>query len=100
MSDNRYFSYDCPALMQDGRFITNYTQRRTLDQYIKRVNKIESAQEYKDFLQRNGETIINKERAYNEDNNLCKIDGKCRSVSVYPPNLPQLLPQPSCPPKF
>ena len=100
MSDNRYFSYDCPALMQDGRFITNYTQRRTLDQYIRSVNKIESAQEYKDFLQRNGETIINKERAYNEDNNVCKINGKCMPISIYPQNLPQSLPQPSCPPKF
>lgn len=100
MSDNRYFSYDCPALMQDGRFITNYTQRRTFDQYIRGVNKIESAQEYKDFLQRNGEIIINKERAYNEENNVCKINGKCMSVSVYPQKFPQLLPQPSCPPKF
>jgi hypothetical protein len=57
MSDNRYFSYNCPALMQDGRFITNYTQRRTFDQYIRSMNKIDTAQDYKYFLQMNGDNL-------------------------------------------
>ena len=100
MSDNRYFSYDCPPLMQDARFITNYTRQRTIDQYIRGVNNIVSAQDYKDFLQRNGDDILNKERAFNEEHNMCKIDGKCMPISVYPPNLPQLLPKPSCNIKF
>ena len=100
MSDNRYFSYNCPALMQDGRFITNYTQRRTFDQYIRGMNKIDSAQDYKDFLQMNGDSILNKERTYNEDNFICKKDDKCVPISIYPQNLAQILPKPSCPPKF
>lgn len=84
MSDNRYFSYNCPALMQDGRFITNYTRLRVFDQYIRTINKIESAQDYKDFLQMNGDTIINRERAYNDNENLCKIDSRCVPISVNP----------------
>jgi hypothetical protein len=100
MSDNRYFSYNCPALMHDGRFITNYTQRRTFDQYIRGINKIVSAQDYKDFLQRNGESILNKERAYNEDTFICKKEDKCVPISEYSQSLPQILPKSSCFPKF
>ena len=99
MGDNRYFSYDCPALMQDGRFITNYTRQRVFDQYIRGINNINSAQDYKDFLQNNGDTIINRERAYNDEQNICKIDGKCVSVSTYPAYMPQVLPQSICIPK-
>ena len=36
--DNRYFNHGCPALMQDGRFITNFTRQRVVDQYIRGVN--------------------------------------------------------------
>ena len=100
MSDNRYFSYDCPALMQDARFITNYNRQRTKDQYIRGMNNIVSAQDYKDFLQQNGDNIINRERAYNEENYICKIDGKCMNISPYPDNLPQKIPNPSCKIKF
>jgi hypothetical protein len=99
MSNNRYFSYDCPALMQDGRFITNYIRQRTFDQYIRGINNIDSAQDYKDFLQQNGDTIMNRERAYNDEKNICKIDGKCVPVSTYPAYLPQKLPLNTCIPK-
>jgi hypothetical protein len=85
MSDNRYFSYNCPAIMQDGRFITNYIRQRTFDQHIRGINNIESAQDYKVFLQNNGDVILNKERAYNNENNVCKLDGKCVPISVYTP---------------
>jgi hypothetical protein len=99
MSNNRYFSYNCPEIMHDGRFIVNYTRQRVVDQYIRGVNNINSAQEYKDFLQNNGDTIINRERAYNDDNNMCKLDGKCMPISSYPPYMPQLLPPNMCTPK-
>lgn len=99
MGDNRYFSNNCPALMQDGRFITNYTRQRVVDQYIRGVNNIISAQDYKDFLQINSETIINRERAFNDENNVCKIDGRCIPPSTYPPFMPQRLPPNMCAPK-
>ena len=52
--DNRYYNYKCPPLMQDARFITNYTRSRIFEQKIRGVNNIESAQDYKIFLQTNG----------------------------------------------
>lgn len=79
--DNRYFSYGCPALMQDARFITNYYPKRTFEQHIRHVNNIDSAQDYKLFLQQNGDTIMNKERAFISKINTCEIHGKCIPMS-------------------
>lgn len=79
--DNRYFNYKCPPLMQDARFITNYTKNSTFEQFIRNVNQIESAQEYKQFLQQNGDTIINRERAYLDSINTCAVYGKCVPIN-------------------
>jgi hypothetical protein len=79
--DNRYFTYGCPPLMQDARFVTNYTQRRVFEQYIRNVNSIGSAQEYKRFLQKNGDTIMNRERGFQEKTNTCTVQGNCVPLS-------------------
>jgi hypothetical protein len=79
--DNRYFNYKCPPLMQDGRFITNYLDNSIFEQYIRNVNNINSAQDYKRFLQNNGDTIINRERAYLESINTCAVHGKCMAIN-------------------
>lgn len=73
--DNRYFKQGCPPLMHDGRFITNYNRFPIFEQYIKNINKISSAQEYRQFLQKNGDTIINNERAYFNKVATCNILG-------------------------
>lgn len=75
--DNRYFNHGCPALMQDGRFITNFTRARVFDQFIRHTNKLNSAQDFKLFLQSNGETIMNREREYANQMNTCGVEGKC-----------------------
>ena len=85
--------------MEDGRFITNYTRYRIFDQYIRGMNNIDSAQDYKHFLQINGENIINRERIFNNDNNVCKLNGSCIPVSNYPQNMTHLLPVNNCTPK-
>jgi hypothetical protein len=79
--DNKYFQYKCPPLMQDGRFITNYVKNSTFEQFIRNVNQIDSAQDYKHFLQQNGDTIINRERAYINSINTCPINGKCVPIN-------------------
>jgi len=79
--DNRYFKYGCPPLMHDGRFITNHIQQRQLDQIVRNVNNINSAQEYRQFLQTNGDTIINRERAIIQDVYTCSVDGMCVPLS-------------------
>ena len=75
--DNRYFNYKCPALMQDARFITNYMESRIFEQQIRNINNIDSAQNFKQFLQQNAETIMNKERTYLESINKCCVNGAC-----------------------
>ena len=79
--DNRYWSNGCPALMQDGRFITNYTRMNIIEQIIKNVNDIESSHDYRFFLQKNGDSIINKEKEFFAINNSCNINGKCLKLS-------------------
>ena len=60
--DNRYWSNGCPALMQDGRFITNHVRSAVYDQFVKNVNNIQSAHDYRLYLQQHGDEILNKER--------------------------------------
>jgi len=75
--DNRYYKYGCPALMSDGRFLTSYVDSDVLNQYIRHVNKLKSSNDFRIFLQKNGNTIINRERALLIKNNTCSVHGKC-----------------------
>jgi hypothetical protein len=80
MSDNRYFQYGCPPLMNDGRFITNYGRSSTFDQYIRTLNNINSTHEYRHFIQNNGHNIINNMKAFHRENNTCSVEGKCLPI--------------------
>ncbi len=75
--DNRYFNYGCPPLMHDGRFLTNYTPRRTHEQMIRQLNNIASSADYRSFLQENSETIRKRENEWLIKNNTCNVDGQC-----------------------
>ena len=79
--DNRYYKYNCPPLMNDGRFISNYVRSSTFDQYIKNVNDINSSSKYRQFLQSNGDKILNNLKSYYRDSSVCKIEGKCLPMS-------------------
>tara|TARA_B100001287_G_C22658708_1_gene519169 strand:+ start:1221 stop:1514 length:294 start_codon:yes stop_codon:yes gene_type:complete len=73
--DNRYYKYGCPPLMSDGRFLTSYVDSDVLNQYIRNVNKLQSANDFRIFLQKNGDMIMNKERAYLVQKNTCSVGG-------------------------
>jgi len=79
--DNRYYNYDCPPLMNDGRFLSSYIRSNVFDQYVRTVNSINTSQEYKHFLQNNGDQIINNLKSHLKQNNTCKINGKCLPMS-------------------
>ena len=51
--DNRYYKYNCPPFLNDGRFLSSHIRSRVFDQYIRNINNVQSAQEYKHFLQNN-----------------------------------------------
>jgi hypothetical protein len=67
--------------MQDSRFITNYMESRIFEQHIRTINKIESAQEFKQFLQTNAETLMKREQTYHQEANLCRVQGNCPTLS-------------------
>ena len=79
--DNRYYKHGCPPLMSDGRFLTSYVDSSVLNQYIRDVNQIYSANDFRNFLQKEGLNIINKERQFIVENNTCEVDGKCTNDS-------------------
>ena len=79
--DNRYWDKGCPPLMSDGRFITSYVDSDVLVQFIRHVNKIESAQDFKNFMIKNAEDIMEKERKFITSKNICNVDGQCGSHS-------------------
>jgi len=79
--DNRYFRYNCPPLMNDGRFVSNYIRSSTFDQYIRNVNDINSSSKYRQFLQSNGDKILNNMKSYYRESSVCKIEGKCLPMS-------------------
>ncbi len=75
--DNRYHKQGCPPLMSDGRFVTSYVDSGILNQFIRHVNEIGSAQDFKNFLTNNAEEIMNKERKFITNKNTCDVNGKC-----------------------
>ena len=79
--DNRYYKFGCPALMSDGRFLTSYVDSDVLNQYIRHVNKLNSANDFRIFLQKNGDSIINRERAYLIKKNTCGVHGTCAKAA-------------------
>ena len=66
MSNNKFKS--CPPLMSDARMFTNYIPSKQYNEHIKSVNSIGSNLEYKEFLQKNAEEIINKNFQYHVAN--------------------------------
>lgn len=79
--DNKYYNYNCPPLMNDGRFISSYVRSSTFDQYVRNVNNIETGTSYRHYLQNNGDTIINNIKGYLHQNNTCSVGGKCLPMS-------------------
>jgi hypothetical protein len=81
--DNRYYNYNCPPLMNDGRFINNYVRSSVFDQYIRNTNNINNSNEYRHFLQNNGYQIINNMKSYLRENNTCYVEGKCLPMNEH-----------------
>jgi hypothetical protein len=85
--DNRYHNCKCPPLMNDGRFISSYVRGRIVDQYIRNINNINSAHEYKLFLQDNTDVILNNLNNSLKNNNICIVNNNCNTISL--DNLPK-----------
>lgn len=71
------YNNNCPALMNDGRYITKHIRELNLDQYIRNLNKIEDIHDYKFFLQTNTNKILENENKYYEKLYKCDNNDNC-----------------------
>ena len=69
-SNNKYF--DCPALMSDGRIMTDYRQSDTVNDMIRLNNNVLSSNQYRQFLIHNADSIMNINSQYINEKNSCK----------------------------
>lgn len=67
--DNIY--KECPAKMSDGRFLSDYRTSNTRNQYNKAINGIVREDEYRLFLQKNAQQIIDNTWKFMRGTNSC-----------------------------
>ena len=78
---DNYFK-TCPPKVEDGgRFVSDYKTSTRRDEYIKFINGITRDDEYRLFLQKNGEVFMDREWEYYRLQNSCH-PGDC--VHIYP----------------
>jgi hypothetical protein len=77
VSNNKYFN--SPALMADGRTFTDYTQNVISNIYLMKKNKLQSNNDYRQFLIHNADKIMNHNISMNEDRN---STGKCDAIQI------------------
>ena len=68
------FHIGCPARMSDGRFLTDHRTANTREQYIKAINGFVNDDEFRLFLQKNGEQIMDKEWDVLRKKNSCHTE--------------------------
>lgn len=75
--NNIYFKDGCPALMSDGRFLTNYTSANELTEIIKRSNGFTNMNQFRNFMQNSADSIIDVERQLKLKENTCSTNIAC-----------------------
>ena len=61
-SNNKFFN--SPSRMADGRIFTDYRPNFEMNRYIESGNKLKNTHDYRMFLSRNGEKLIQKNQEY------------------------------------
>lgn len=74
MSDNNYLG--CPAMMSDGRFLTDFRSATTVNEHLKYINGLGNHTDYRMFLQKNAGKLIENEREYHKNTNRC-FENEC-----------------------
>ena len=80
------FYNECPAKMEDARFLTDYRSSNTREQFIKSINGIARTDDYRAFLNENAEKIIDAEWDHLSLANSCKAT-TCVHTSPLRPSL-------------
>ena len=75
------FYNKCPGMMSDGRFTSDFKTATRRNEYVKYINNIERDDQYRLFLQNNGNTIMNNIWDHHKQNDRCFVN---RCVHTYP----------------
>lgn len=76
-ANNVYYKDGCPALMSDGRFLTYYNSSNELTEDMRKINGFRSANQFRTFMQANGDLFRSTERNYLIQNNTCEPETAC-----------------------
>jgi hypothetical protein len=76
-SSNVYYKDGCPALMNDARFITNYGSSNELTESMRKMNGFKSPNQFRTFMQTNGQKFMDAERNYQIAHNTCTPTTAC-----------------------
>ena len=81
------FYKNCPPMMSDGRFLTDYRTAVRREEHNKHVNNIVRNDDYRIFLQNNANKIMNNEWSHLKKNNSCWVNECIHNypTRVYPP---------------
>jgi hypothetical protein len=75
--NNVYYKDGCPALMSDGRFITYYNSSNELTEAMRKMNGFRSANQFRTFMQVNGDLFMASERNWLMRENTCAPTTAC-----------------------
>lgn len=74
---NLHFNDGCPAIMSDGRFITNYNSTNELTEQMRNLNGIRNPNEFRNFMQKFGSAFMDAERDHTIRANTCMPQTAC-----------------------
>lgn len=76
-ANNVYYKDGCPAIMSDGRFITYHNSTNELTEALRKLNGIRSPNEFRTFMQNNGNLFMAAERKHIVKENTCTPTTAC-----------------------
>lgn len=76
-TNNVYYKDGCPAIMSDGRFITYYNSTNELTETMRKMNGFKNSNEFRNFMQRNGQLFMDSERNFVSKQNTCSPTVAC-----------------------
>lgn len=76
-SNNVYYKDGCPAIMEDGRFVTYYNSSNELTNAMQKVNGYKSANQFRTFMQNNADLFMGAERKFIIKQNTCSPTTAC-----------------------
>lgn len=78
MADNVYYSKNCPAKMQDGRFLTDWNPRTLVDSVGMAQTNSTSEHDYRKKLQSSAESIIHNLQTVYVTQHTCHCSEPCK----------------------